>query len=154
METSEAAIESSFLQTTACANTLHYLGVDLGMGAIKLYDAGGGLQLPSFVAAGGAVQVAALTGFARQIPPMQLQVGEQPYYVGLHAHDYGRPIENLDYDRLTASPEIVALFYVALTQRIRTYGAFAHPLTCLVGMPLETLAEEQPRPLSPRCANG
>jgi len=143
MQVDTATTQPYTVETAKPNPEVTYLGVDLGMGAIKLFGAQGGTQLPSFVAVGSGVQTARMTGFARQLPAMQIKVGTQPYFVGLSAHDYGRAIENLDYDRLTASPEIVALFYGALTAHIRDYGCFHCPLVCLVGMPLETLTEEQ-----------
>jgi len=119
------------------------LGVDLGMGAMKLFDKAGGVQLPAFVAIGGAAPVRRTLGLAATKPALHITVGNQPYLVGLHAHDQGRPIENLDYERLTGSPEIRALFYAALTERIRAYGPLDAPIACLVGLPLEPLTGDE-----------
>lgn len=143
MSLETANTQPPVMATANLHSEVTYLGVDLGMGAIKLYGDKGGTQLPSFVAVGSGLQTARMAGFARQAPALQIKVGSQHYFVGLSAHDYGRAIENLDYDRLTASPEIVALFYGALTQYIQAYGCLEQPLVCLVGMPLETLTEEQ-----------
>ena len=73
------------------------LGLDLGMGAMKLFDGAGGVQLPAFVAIGGIAPVRRTLGLAAAKPALHITVGTQPYLVGLHAHDQGRPIENLDY---------------------------------------------------------
>ena len=121
----------------------HLLGVDLGMGAIKLWDSAGGVQLPSFVALGGQAQTMRMAGLTQRPAPLQVTIDGQAYFAGLHAHDFGRPLEALDYARLTGSPEIRALFCGALTRRIQQHGAIAGPLTCLVGMPLEPLTGDQ-----------
>ena len=118
MQTHTVTVTEEHNEIPACSNELISVGVDLGMGAIKLYDICGGTQLPSFVAIGGMTKVAGMAGLTRHSPAMQIQIAGQQYYVGLHAHNHGRPIENLDYERLTASPEIIALFYGALTERM------------------------------------
>ena len=119
------------------------LGIDLGMGAIKLFDQMGSTHLPSFVAVPTAVKVGKMIGLAGQKPPMKVKVKEQEYFVGTTAHDFGRPIENLDYERLTGSPEMTALLYGALTRRIEQAGEFPMAMICLVGLPLEPLAQER-----------
>jgi len=121
---------------------MNYAGLDLGMRALKYFDDFGGIELPSFISVGGGTKVAKMHGF-KQTQVMQIATGSQRYYVGKHAHDQGRPIENLDYERLTESPEIVALLYGALTERIRQHGGFNAPITCFVGMPIETLSGDE-----------
>ncbi|MEM7130387.1 MAG: ParM/StbA family protein [Chloroflexota bacterium] len=126
-------------QQTKSKHETTYVGLDLGMRALKYFDDFGGLEMPSFVAVGGGATVGKMHGFKSQ-NAMQMTVGNQRYYVGKNAHDQGRPIENLDYDRLTNSPEIIALLYGALTERINQHGDFDAPITCIVGMPIETLS--------------
>jgi len=115
------------------------LGEDLGMGANKLYGAQGGLQLPSQVALNGAQKVAHLVGLKKQKMPLQIRTQHGSFYVGPDAHDCGRPVENLDYDRLTGAPEMHALFYGSLTRFIQRYGRFTSSVSMMVGMPLEPL---------------
>lgn len=115
------------------------LGEDLGMGANKLFGEHGGLQLPSHVAINGAQKVANMVGLRSQKAPLHIRMAHGSFYVGPDAHDWGRPVENLDYDRLTGAPEMHALFYGSLTRFAQQYGPLDRPLSLMVGMPLEPL---------------
>ncbi len=116
------------------------LGFDIGMGAIKIYNKQGGLQLPSQVSLNRAEKVARMVGLRSQKTPLHIQTGHGSFYVGVGAHDWGRPVENLDYDRLIGAPEMRALFNATLTEFIQKYGPFYRPLTVVAGMPLEPLS--------------
>ncbi len=115
------------------------LGEDLGMGANKLYGLQGGLQLSSQVSINGTQKVTRMVGLRNQKAPLHIRTQHGSFYVGSDAHDWGRPVENLDYDRLTGAPEMHALFYGSLTGFIRQHGSFDAPLSMIVGMPLEPL---------------
>lgn len=115
------------------------LGEDMGMGANKLYGAQGGLQLPSQVSINGAQKVTRMVGLRSQKTPLNIGMQHGSFYVGSDAHDWGRPVENLDYDRLTGAPEMHALFYGSVTEFMREHGIFKKPLSLTVGMPLEPL---------------
>ncbi|MEP0807626.1 MAG: ParM/StbA family protein [Chloroflexota bacterium] len=123
------------------------IGFDPGMGAIKLYGAGGGagggVELPSQVATNGTKRLTHVAGLARRTAPPEIHTADGSFYVGLGAHDYGRPVENLDYDRLTGSPEMRALLYGSLEAYAQRYGTNHKPLTLAVGLPIETLSGEQ-----------
>jgi hypothetical protein len=94
-----------------------YAGFDAGMGALKLWlGPDTHVELLSQVSVNGARQSASTLGLKTSKPPQRIQVARQSFYVGPRAHDWGRPIESLDYERLTGAPEMVALFYGALTQ--------------------------------------
>ncbi|MBP7692251.1 MAG: ParM/StbA family protein [Anaerolineales bacterium] len=116
-----------------------YFGEDLGMGANKLYGSAGGLQLPSQVAVNGGSAVTRLAGLGAQKPPLHVETAQASFYVGARAHDWGRPVESLDYERLTGAPEMVALFYGSLTRYCQTHGPLTAPLHLTVGLPLEPL---------------
>ena len=124
--------------TTAKSKTI-IIGKDMGMGAIKLSSVDGGLQLPSLVAINGSQKVANMVGLASQKAPLHIRMAHGSFYVGARAHDWGRPVENLDYDRLTGAPEMHALLYGSLTNLIKQYGPLKRPLSLMVGMPLEPL---------------
>jgi hypothetical protein len=144
--------------------TAEIIGFDPGMGAIKLYGKYGGIELPSQVATNGRSHLATgYTGLGRRTPPSVVHTEAGEFYVGLGAHDYGRPVENLDYDRLTGSPEIRALLYGALSAYFKqtkkteekTEEKGEQPedkkdeqsnekhLILSVGLPIETLSGEQ-----------
>lgn len=119
---------------------MNIFGVDLGMGANKIWGPAGGLQLPSHVALDGQ-SVGHLAGMETKQPPLKVTVDGRSYYVGAGAHDWGRPIENLDYDRLNGSPEMLAVFYGAFTHYQEQYGPIERPLHLIVGLPLEPLSD-------------
>ncbi|MCP4428262.1 MAG: ParM/StbA family protein [Chloroflexi bacterium] len=116
------------------------IGIDLGMGANKLHGPGGGLQLPSHVAVDGNQVITRLAGMKSKRPPLKVETESGKFYVGAGAHEWGRPVESLDYDRLTGSPEIVAIFYGAMTNYIQKHGPINGPVKLIVGMPLEPLS--------------
>jgi len=119
-------------------------GLDLGMGACKLFGSTGGLQLPSHVATDNRQVVSRLvTGMRSKKPPMKVSVDGRDYYVGQGAHEWGRPIENLDYERLTGAPEMQAIFYGAFTRYQAEHGRIQQPVTLYVGLPLEPLSGEE-----------
>ncbi len=74
-------------------------GADLGMGANKLYGAQGGLQVLSQVALDGVARAGSMLGLSTRRAPLLIKTARGGFYVGEGAHDWGRPIENLDYDR-------------------------------------------------------
>jgi len=54
--------------------------------------------------------------------------------VGLGAHDWGRPVENLGDERFAGSPEVRALLYAALTRYQEQHGPLDGPLELIVGL--------------------
>ena len=102
---------------------LDYLAVDAGYGNTRLFGAKGGVVLPSLVATNGAQSVSKwaagdLRRATHTTRPILIETEYGTYYVGPGAHEAGRPVENLDLDRMTG-PEMKALLYGALAQ----YGA-------------------------------
>ena len=124
-------------------NDLIFLGEDLGMGANKLYGPHGGLQTLSQVSLNGTQAVRKMLGLRSQKPPLHIAMSNGEFYVGRGAHDWGRPVENLDYERLNGSTEMQALFDGSLTRYMQKYGEFDRPLSLTVGMPLEPLSGEE-----------
>lgn len=123
-------------------NEMIYLGEDLGMGANKLFGEKGGLMLLSQVASNGTSHLTEVLGLKARKRPMAIQSTGGSFYVGEGAHDYGRPVENLDFDRLTGAPEMRALVYGTLTQYQQEHGNFEAPLSLMVGLPLQMLTGE------------
>lgn len=115
------------------------IGIDLGMGACKLVGPHGGIVLPSHVSIADGRMVGRLAGMKASKPPLKITVDGRAFYVGDGAHDFGRPVENMDYDRLNGSPEQRAIVYGALTRYIQRAQVILPMLTVYVGMPLEPL---------------
>lgn len=119
---------------------MNQFGLDLGMGACKLFGAGGGIHLPSHVAIADGRAVTRLAGMKAEKPPLKITVGSHSFYVGDGAHEWGRPVESLDYERLNGAPEMKAIVYGALTRYMEQCQVITSPVTLYVGMPLESLA--------------
>jgi len=123
---------------------LHYVGLDLGMGAIKVYGQGGGVQVVSQVSSNGAKHMTeGVLGLKRRQRPMEVSSAYGSFYVGSHAHDYGVPVENLDFDRLTGTAEIRTLLYAALAKYQVEFGIFEKTLAMLVGLPFQMMSGEE-----------
>jgi len=122
--------------------TTHLLGTDFGMGAIKLAGDRGTIELPTRVSVVTNGSYARLAGVSMGKPPMRVRIDDSEYYVGDAAHSWGRPVENMGYDRLTDSPEMRAALYAALAQ----YGVQPDDeLVLYVGLPYGLTAGESGR---------
>ena len=124
-------------------NKLIPLGIDAGNGAFKLFGESGGLEFVSQVATNGNQKVISTLGLRKQKAPLQIASSSGSFYVGAGAHDYGRPVENLDVDRFNGTPEMKALLHGSLTRYVEKYGEFTSPLSITVGLPHEVLTGEQ-----------
>jgi hypothetical protein len=111
------------------------LAYDPGYGNIKLFGPQGSLVMQSAVSAGGREQVGRMAGLRTAKRPLCIETASGVFHVGPNAHDWGRPIENLDLDRLTGTPEMLALFYGALSQ----YRPSQAPVSLFVGLPIHAL---------------
>jgi hypothetical protein len=124
-------------------NGMISVGLDAGMGAIKLWSKGQGLDVLSQVAVNGVGHLDGQIGLKTEKRPLMVTTNDGDFYVGAKAHNYGqRAIENLDFERLFGSPEMKALVYGSLTRFVEAYGAFDAPLSIMVGLPLQTMGEE------------
>ncbi len=115
------------------------LGVDAGNGAFKIYGQAGGQETLSQVAVNGGQRVTVTMGLKKTKAPLHIKNAHGSFYIGAGAHDYGRPVENLDVERFNGTPEMVALFHGALTHYQTRYGKFGGSLVIVVGLPQETL---------------
>ena len=118
---------------------MYLLGEDLGMGANKLFGHAGGLQVLSQVSTNGTQHLADGVGLRTRERPMEVKSDSGAFFVGEWAHDFGRPVENLDFDRLTGAPEMRALLYGSLAKYQQAYGPFDEPLDLMVGLPLQMM---------------
>jgi len=117
-----------------------YLGEDLGMGANKLFGAPGGLQVLSQVATNGTQHLMNTLGLRHRQRPLEITTEHGSFYIGEGSPDYGRPVENLNFDRLTGAPEMSALLYGSLTRYQQQYGIINQPVIMMVGLPLQMLS--------------
>jgi hypothetical protein len=119
------------------------IGFDMGMGALKLWSKPGGLQLVSQVANNGRAHLAdGIVGLKSRKRPILVAGDFGSFYVGPAAHEHGRPVENLDFDRLTGAPEMRVLLYAALAQYQDEHGPFDESLSLMVGLPLQMMTGE------------
>ena len=82
-----------------------------------------------------------MTGLRSAKPPLRIETDVGVFHVGQIAHDWGRPIENMDFDRLTGAPEMLALFYGVVSQ----YTVPDEPVDLIVGLPISSLMGEEAR---------
>lgn len=111
---------------------MNIIGLDMGMGALKLCAAHGRTQLLSQIALDGTATLARMSGLANAVPPLRVEFQTQAFYVGPRAHAWGRPVEALDYGRLAGAPEFYALILGALS-RVN----ISEPARLIVGLPVE-----------------
>ena len=126
---------------------LFHFGLDLGMGAIKLFGNQHGIQLVSQVAVNNGPLVGRMLGLGSSRVPLRISLPSgNTFFVDSGAHDSGRPVENLSMDRFAGAPEMLALFYGAFTRYIQQAGAISQPASITCGLPIETLSGEEARP--------
>lgn len=115
------------------------LAIDHGAGNIKIHGPQGGVMLPSTVSIAQGGRIRRVTGLTAPRRPTLVSFGGHRFYVGDHAHDWGRPIENLDDSRfITGSPETVALTYGVLYQEFVEHGRRTSA-DVIVGLPQSAL---------------
>lgn len=115
------------------------LAFDPGFGNIKLYGSNGCVVVCSAVSVGGYQVIRRMAGLRVARPPLKIETPSGVFRVGENAHDWGRPVENLDFGRLTGSPEMMALLYGALTR----YGSLEGEVSLIVGLPIHALMDDQ-----------
>ena len=96
---------------------MNITALDFGAGNFKRFCEQGGLTLPSQVAAAAGETMGTVAGLRAASRPGLITINGYRFYVGAGAHDWGRPVENLDDSRfVSGSPELRALVYAALPQ--------------------------------------
>lgn len=122
-------------------------GLDMGAGGFKLYGRHGGVTLESQAAIATDAVAQAADGLRSDAPPMRIGLNGHRYYVGMDAHHWGRPVENLDDSRFVAgAPELRALTLGAMFRYMWTYGAARgdsmQEATLWVGLPQSAVNAE------------
>jgi hypothetical protein len=117
------------------------VGLDAGMGAIKIWSDDGGLDMLSQVATNGGEHLDGMIGLKAAVRPLMIETADGEFYVGERAHNYGRPVENMNFDRFSGSPEMRVMVYGTWTRYMQNNGPFKAPLSVMVGLPLQTMGE-------------
>ena len=117
------------------------VGLDAGMGAMKIWSEEGGLDMLSQAATNGGGHLDGMIGLRAAVRPLMIETADGEFYVGERAHNYGRPVENLNFDRFGGSPEMRVMVYGTWTRYMQAHGVFDAPLSVMVGLPLQTMGE-------------
>jgi hypothetical protein len=115
------------------------LAFDPGYGSIKLFGCDGSLVMQSAVSISSGDTFHRMNGLRISRPPLKIRTTSGSFYVGENAHDWGRPVENLDFEKLTGSPEMLVLFLGAMTR----YKVPPEPIDLIVGLPVVSLMGEE-----------
>ncbi len=116
ISTARGLYKYALLKAAKSGDPTEALAFDAGFGNIKLFGRRTGLLMQSAVATDGTKSLGTLVGLKRARRPLLIENERGAFYVGHGAHNFGRPVQNLDFDRLTGSPEMLALFHGALSQ--------------------------------------
>lgn len=124
------------------------LGVDPGFGNFKaaaVTPKGVDVAVvPSVVGVGemdlGLLSLGDLGGRRRRPLPDRVAFGGVEYLVGEGVESFARPVQRMDFLRLSDGPELRALFYAAL---FRLLGPGEHPVAAIVGLPVGVMADRE-----------
>ena len=122
------------------------IGLDPGFGNFKAALVGpAGPQIatvPSVVGVGetdlGLLSLGSLGRLRRSNQPDNSTFQGITYLVGEGVARFARPVERMDFLRLSDGPELRALFYTAL---FRLLGEGEHRVNVMVGLPVEVMAD-------------
>jgi hypothetical protein len=114
--TARGLYKYAVMKALKSGDTTDTIAFDAGYGAIKLYGRRGAIEMQSAVATNGTRALGKMAGLKQVKRPLHIENGRGSFYVGPGAHNSGRPVESLDFDRLTGSPEMLALFHGAMSK--------------------------------------
>lgn len=132
-------------------NPIRNIALDPGFGAIKVAEVDNGqfhvVQVPSVVGVGsvdvGLLDLAGVTGRRRRPDqPHRVAFEGAEFLVGPHVGDYARPVERLDFQRLSDGAELRALTYCALHEIVNGGEV---DLNLVTGLPVEVLQSTDAR---------
>lgn len=125
------------------------IAIDPGFGGFKVAevreDQVWADLVPSVVGIGGRIETGLLQVWpgARRKPTKPLTLSFNGtglnYLVGPNVHRFTRPVERLDFQRLSGGSELRALLYAALWKII---GRGAHRVALMIGLPVEIIQDE------------
>jgi len=117
------------------------VGFDGGFGGLKMWSTDGGLEMLSQVSVNGGGHLEGMIGLKQAERPLMIETVDGQFYVGARSHNYGRKVENMNYDRFGGSPEMRVMVYGIFTKYIQAHGNFNAPLSVMVGLPLQMMGE-------------
>ncbi|MDD3829253.1 MAG: ParM/StbA family protein, partial [Anaerolineae bacterium] len=128
--------------------TTRNLGLDPGFGGFKaaLVDPTGTriATVPSVVGVGetdlGLLSLGSMGRRSHHAQPDEVTSQGVTYLVGEGVARYARPVERMDFLRLSDGPELRALFYDVV---FRLMGDGRHRLNVMAGLPVEVMADRQ-----------
>ncbi len=128
--------------------TTHFLGLDPGFGGFKVVEATGeghrSVHLPSVVGVGdtdtGLLSLGTFGGHRFDHRPVAVSWNGVSYLAGNRVAHYARPIERMDFLRLSDGPELRALTYAALGSLL---GPGEHAVSLMLGLPVEVMADRE-----------
>ncbi|MFZ6028302.1 MAG: hypothetical protein ACOYYS_11360 [Chloroflexota bacterium] len=106
-------------------------------------------NIPAVVGVGETDLGILQTGLTRQKrqQPFQVTVNGQKLLVGPYVNQYARPIERLDFDRLSRSVELQALVYTSLAQMLKLLSAPTEgaAVGLIMALPVQVLQDTEAR---------
>lgn len=119
------------------------IGQDMGMGANKIFGPHGGIRLQSVVALDPENEIYQPEELTRSRKPLTVEIEKISFFVGSGAHHWGKPIENLDFDRMSGVMETRAILYGNLTQYILAHNLTeTDQISMYVGLPHEYMTND------------
>ncbi len=127
---------------------LRRIGLDPGFGSVKVAEVQdqsiASYVLPSTVGLRAPTESGlSLAGVVRpqrrERRPFRVAFDGVEYLVGSNVADFTRPIDRMDFDRFTNSPELRATLYAALYQIL---NGGAHRLDLVIALPVEVLQDK------------
>ena len=126
----------------------HFLGLDPGFGGFKVVEATGeghrSVHLPSVVGVGdtdtGLLTLGSLGARRNGQQPLSVAWDRACYLAGHRVSSFARPIERMDFLRLSEGPELRALTYAAIGSLL---GSGEHIVSLMLGLPVEVMAERK-----------
>lgn len=108
-------------------------GLDTGFGSFKIYGKDTSALVVSHVAEvnGSSIDFGAIGG-DKKVSAQLISNGVGRFWCGLGASDLGRVNGRMDYEKLTGSPEMIALFFAVLGKTGATHNDSMH---LVVGVP-------------------
>ncbi len=128
--------------------TTHFLGLDPGFGGFKVVEVSGegyrSVHLPSVVGVGdtdtGLLSLGALGSRRNGQQPLAVAWNGAHYLAGHRVASFARPIERMDFLRLSDGPELRALTYAALGSLLEPGE---HAVCLMIGLPVEVMADRE-----------